>query len=255
MPQAFGINNSGQVAGYVNTDSTTQAFIGTISGPTLISLPSGWSWSQARGINDSGQVAGWGGPDIFSMQAFIGTTSGSTPIPRPAGWSEVVWTKGYGINNSGQVAGLTFEHYPPELAFIGTTAGSTAIPFIPGAEGQNVGFFPLNNAGQVVGESSPADAWPPAGWTGEWVWDALHGTRILNDLVPEEWRVGGPQSINDNGQILAVGANSSTHFVGYVLLDPIPEPTTGVLLAGGLAVLAVLVRRRRPHRRAGSQRA
>jgi len=194
----------GQVAGYAQTAGgwdTSRAFIGTTSGPTLISLPSGWSWSQARGINDSGQVAGSGGPDAFSQQAFIGTT-----------------------------------------------AASTAIPLLPGAYSARAGYFPLNDAGQVVGMS-----YRIMGPAGVWIWDPEHGTRELNDLVPQEWHVFDPESINDKGQILASGVNSITHYVGPVLLDPVPEPATGVLLAGGLAVLAVLVRRRRPHRRAGSQ--
>jgi hypothetical protein len=96
------------------------------------------------------------------------------------------------------------------------------------------GNHPLNNAGQVVG-------W---GDLGGWIWDPVNGSRNLEDLVPPEWDVGGGRSINDRGQIVATGHSFQTGYSGFVLLDPIPEPATGLLLAGGLILLAALARRR-----------
>jgi len=230
--RAWGINNSGQVAGDGWNGSAGQAFIGTTSGSTPIPLPPGWESASGQSINNSGQVAGFGW-DGDTVQAFIGTTSGSTAIPLPAGWSAAY---GWGINDSGQVAG---DRGPGgELAFIGSTSGSTPIPTNPDWYSVRVPLNLLNNAGQVIGVGY--------GFLtgGGWVWDSVNGVRELNDLVPAEWSVGDPMSINDRGQILAYGSNSQTLYSGPVLLDPIPEPTTGVLLGGGLILLAALARRR-----------
>jgi hypothetical protein len=55
-----GINFSGQVAGSRMEESifTSQAFIGSPSGSTLIPLRGGFMFSEGTAINDSGQVAG-----------------------------------------------------------------------------------------------------------------------------------------------------------------------------------------------------
>jgi uncharacterized membrane protein len=230
--RAHGINDSGRVAGYGQTPTSFPLpFTGTASGLTPIPLPPGWSWAEAYGINDSGQVAGYGGPLMGPLTPFIGTASGITPIPFPPGWSSAY---AYGINDSGQVAGWgwTGGHYQ---AFIGTTSGSTGIPLIPGWAGMSVWWAPLhlNNAGQMVGE----------GTGGGWIWDPVNGARPLDALAPAGWHMSNAISINDRGQILAYGWTSS--WTGHVLLDPIPEPATGLLLAGGLMLLAALARRKR----------
>jgi hypothetical protein len=41
--RAQGINDSGQIVGWGGTDPTSQAFIATAAGITLIPLPAGWS--------------------------------------------------------------------------------------------------------------------------------------------------------------------------------------------------------------------
>jgi len=230
----YDLNNLGQVAGYGWNGRATQAFIGPASGSTPVPLPAGWSVAYGWGINDSGQVAGYGW-NGRATQAFIGPASGSTPVPLPTGWSAAC---GQGINNSGQVAGDTF-HGSPELAFIGTTSGITPIPTIPGRSSIRVPLFPLNNAGQVIGVGYGFFT------GGGWIWDPVNGVRDLNDLAPAEWSVGEPMSINDRGQILAWGSNWQTLYSGPVLLDPtVPEPTTSLLLGGGLILLWAFARRK-----------
>ncbi len=230
------INDSGQVSGGGGTGSTNQAFVGTTSGSTAIPLPPGWSGAAAQGINASGQVAGLGqagGPP----QPWIGTAAGMTPIALPPGWE---WAGVAGINDSGEVVGnggpsiMAGPHY----AFFGTASAITPIPLIPGWTEMSIWWadqapHPLNNAGQVVG-------WRGGGW----IWDPVNGSRVLSDLVPPEWEIVDGRGINDKGQIVALVHNGQTGYSGFGLLDPIPEPATGVLLAGGLTLLAALARRR-----------
>ena len=55
--EAFGINASGQVVGWVNSHNYAHAFLYT--GSTMTDLGTlGGTFSEARGINDSGQVVG-----------------------------------------------------------------------------------------------------------------------------------------------------------------------------------------------------
>jgi hypothetical protein len=229
-----GINGSGQVAGGVyNGTGRSQAFIGTTSGSTLIPLPLGWSGSNGYGINDYGQVTGSVCNNGVNCQAFIGTTSGSTLIPLPSGG----WTAsfGYGINNYGQVAGYGTNGSGFEQAFIGTTSGSTAIP-LPAGCTSAVLFYPnspINDLGEVVGVASGNAPNPLAGW----IWDPADGTQLLSSLVDPSWDIFAAISINNEGQILAEATNTDG-FEGYVLLDPVPEPGSVVLLITAVGLIA-----------------
>lgn len=104
----YGINNSGQVTGYlaniVGGQGPTMPFIGAISGSTVLPLPSGWSSATGYAINDSGQVAGSGTNTASNGQAFIGTISSSAAIPFPPGASSA-GASSQSINNSGSVVG------------------------------------------------------------------------------------------------------------------------------------------------------
>jgi hypothetical protein len=213
-----------------------QPFVGTIAGITPIPLPLGWSGASAQAINAADQVAGLGqvgGPP----QPWIGTASGMTQIPLPAGW---LWAGVSGINDFGQVAGSggpSISAGPPHQAFFGTESGITPIPYLPGSTEMWLWWehHPLNNAGQVVGWSD----------LGGWIWDPVNGTRALSDLVPPEWQVVDGRSINNRGQIVAWTHAQQTGFGGLAILDPVPEPATGILLAGGLFLLTALARRKR----------
>jgi uncharacterized membrane protein len=97
------INNSGQIAGNYDTQTTSQGVIGTAAGVTLIPLPSGWTESVVNGLNDDGQVTGW----LFNgvvERAYIGNASGDVLIPLPAGATS---SDGLSINDQGQVVGTS----------------------------------------------------------------------------------------------------------------------------------------------------
>jgi hypothetical protein len=214
-PNAYGVNASGQVAGFGNPFQTgTLGFIGTTAGTSFIALPLGATEIIVNALNNSGQAAGWANFNSPGSQAFIGTTTSSTTIPRPAGWLNAL---GYAVNDSGQVAGygLTSSVGGPTQAFIGTTAGSTAIPLPFGATIATATWNSLNNSGQVVGSSD----------AGAWIWDAVNGTRLLNTLVPAAWKLDGAFGISNNGLILA-SASYNDGPDQYVELTPV-TPTSG----------------------------
>jgi len=230
------INDSGQVAGTVENLApggffiAGQAFVGNGSGSVLIPLPSGWSNAIGQGMNKAGQVTGY----VFSPQrAFIGTVSGSVVLPLPPGWFGAV---GNAINDSGQVAGYGTNAAGNEQALIGTVSSSTAIPLPPGANFAEALSQSIDNAGMVVGFSD----------AGGWIWDATHGTRLLNGLVPSGWSVSDAISISNTGLILAQAAlnGGAMQYVELVPATPpaTPAPAPWMLLVIGLAMLPVVRR-------------
>jgi hypothetical protein len=75
----------------------------------------------------------------------------------------------------------------------------------------------LNNLGQVVGSIGGFGGPPPP--SGGWIWDRIHGTRLLQDLVPTGWTILSVGGINDSGQIVAL-ARDSQGVTNAVILDP-----------------------------------
>jgi probable HAF family extracellular repeat protein len=135
---AYGINNSGQVAGYSTTSfNQTHAFI--YSGGSMTDLGTLFgSWSQAYAINDQGQVVGgsdgraflYSGGSMYNL-GMLGTLNSTA----------------YGINNNGQVVGTTSI---PGGAYHGFIKGSGPMTDL-GTLGTGSGANSINNNGQVVG--------------------------------------------------------------------------------------------------------
>jgi len=225
----YALNDSGQVAGtIINVGFYSPAFIGTISGSTLLSalvppvgpsLPTG----QPNAINNSGLVAGaivtsyffsGSAGTISFYQEFIGTPAEVTMVPTPLGWAS---SSANAVNAYGQVAGVNSTHLPAgaifQQAFVGTVAGNTPIPMPPGSLFSSVGNQSINDLGIVVGQSN----------LGGWIWDATNGTRLLSTLVPTDWTVSNAVSISNNGLILAQ-ASYQGGALQYVELIPSRRP-------------------------------
>jgi probable HAF family extracellular repeat protein len=91
----------------------------------------------------------------------------------------------------------------------------------------------INNLGQVVGNYDGI---------GAFLWDEAHGIANLNDLIAAEigWTIDEVYFINDDGWIVGGGIkNAGTDHpeARAILLRPVPEPSTLVLLFGVLTTI------------------
>ncbi len=247
----LGINNAGQVTGqaemargephaFVYTDGVMQD-LGTLGGV----------YSAGLAINASGQVAGYAQvaprdprepPSEGPIHAFLSDGSVMTDLGTLGGGH----SEAHGINDSGEVVGLSsFDIFDIEHAFLYRDGHMQDLGTISGFPDDSSGATDINNRGDVVGWSSFNDA--------------VHGFLYsdgamtdLNDLLSagqrSEWTVVDTNGINDAGQIIAT-AWGSDGWRAVLLTPTIPEPSTAVMLAAGLGVVAWARRRRVGRRR------
>jgi probable HAF family extracellular repeat protein len=185
--QPNGLNNAGEVVGYVTPGGPETAFYftgGTLSliGGTL-NTPATNSSSGGFAVNASGQIAGFGGT---LPAALIFNPDGSyTKIGTLGG----VTSTAIGINNLGQVVGTST---PSGAAVVGHAFLYTGGPLIdlgtfggPGSTASSI-----NDSEQVVGYAQTATGDNHA---------FLYSNGTLQDLTPGG---GAAYSINDNGAVV-----------------------------------------------------
>lgn len=167
--------------------------------------------------NTSGQITGVSTIVRYSIShAFFysnGVISDITPNAAQA--------VGYSINNSGQVAGYEMPLNGYSQAFV-TGPNGTGLTLISGPNVTSSIAYNINSAGDVVGISSI----PGFGSRGFLYKDGTFYD--LNDLLtqPIQGQIPGDHiaqaySINDSGQILAMGNGNERY-----ILTPVPQPTT-----------------------------
>jgi hypothetical protein len=209
-----GINNAGQVAGYYESATTLQAFIGATSGSTTIPFPAGFNSSSGWAINNLGQVTGSLYNTVTGAEgAFIGTPSGSTVIPPPSGGGIV---SSYAINDLGQITGEAVD--PGSVAYIGTVSGSTAIP-------PPSGFFPyvygeaINSSGQVAEVAGLAGPTPHMLGT----YSTYIGTTSGSTAIPPIDDLGNMAgyAINDSGQVAGTVGSVRLGYPGRAFIGTI----------------------------------
>jgi probable HAF family extracellular repeat protein len=237
----MGINDAGQVAGYINNPfhTGTDAFV---SGPNgLNALPIGGlhgEGDKAYGINSSGQVVGAGLFNSGFHHAYI--TS-----PNHASALDLGTLGGYkstatSVNDAGKVVGSSTTDLgleSPFHAFI--TDANSEMTDLGTLGGKNSEAYDINSQGVVVG------------WADIAIGNRQHAfitgpdgdnMRDLNELVKLEngTFLTDAQGINDRGQIIA---NASD---GYAyLLTPVPEPETYAMLLAGLGLISFMGRRKK----------
>jgi probable HAF family extracellular repeat protein len=230
--EALGINSSQQVVGASETSSNAwHAFLWQNGAMTDLGTLPGGTRSVATALSDMGQVVGYcdvtPAPDTNDppTHAFLwqnGTMSDIGGLPDfPSSFA-------FAVNTNGQVVGYAaYSYYNPyngEHAFLlavspsGGVISRTDLGTLPGYDPAtfNSIAYGINNRGEVVGRAYQTN-------DHAFVWDAGHGMRDLNSLVPP----GSPElssatAINDAGQIVGVASDAGGGWHAF-LLTPQPQ--------------------------------
>ena len=255
---AYGINSNGQVVGNTYTLTPSYSYQAFLYGNGTATALGGFD-SVAHAVNDNGQVAGWN--NVNGTHAFLYGNGTMTDLGTLPGDS---FSYGYGINASGSVVGTSYTNTNSYHAFLYSNGKMTNLGTLPWCSTSEA--YGINAGGQVVGDS---DGHAFLYSNGAMIdLDPLHGTSYargindsgqavgyfvsdsgdraflysggtstdLNSLVASSWTLERAYAINDAGQIVGYGYNPQGQ-QDALLLTPVPEPSTFVLLSIGAAAL------------------
>lgn len=227
---AYGVNDLGQAVGVRN--GTPALFANGIIG--TVRLPRNFVGS-AIAINNAGQVAGHAQIDSGYNRAYFHQNGVATVISNAQGFvhdiSEAGTVTGH-INNGAGVEGS-------QTAF---TYRDGALELLPDLGTVSYGWA-VNAHDNIVGYYLPhgESQWP----TG-FLYTEGQSYRLDTLLDPAlGYSVMHAYDINDSNQILAAGRTTRYGPDMLMLLTPVPEPGTWLMLSAGLALLAWTARRRR----------
>lgn len=239
---------------------------------TFVDLGSFRSSSSASAVNASGMIGGssetpvpWGGMvGGFVWNAFVYMSGTMIDLGSPSRGNTATISS---INSIGQAVGYDYWNYddPGYRSFIWTLASGRQYL----DEINRWQAIDINDSGQIVGKQygGPSYLRQPDG-TFVSLGDGSYVNAINNqgDIIGYKqssavlWRAGSPpvnindlltpgsplivwlSDINDSGQILA--RTSSSGGQRYVLLNPVPEPTSFVALFAAVAFAAARTNRR-----------
>ncbi len=214
--QFTGINQSGVAVGWIGIEGSSRGFVYENGELSFLSGCTGFDYVKAMGINNSDQI-------VLSCSDRAGRENMTMVIDRrqeniPFYDAELhsLNAISHGINDQRVVIGTIkaekkepFIYYPDSDRVVKFGIGESCEP------------LELNNVNQVVG------AYKKDGEFRAFIYDEVHGTRDLNNLVelPEGYNLMSATSINDEGYITVVGSdqNGWNGLKGFILIPIAPN--------------------------------
>jgi|GEM_PF-3527196 len=227
------INNHDHVTGtYVDAAYNRYAYVwDSVSG--FQTLTSG-EFGTGVAINDSGYVVGWNEDNPTKDEAFLWTPQdGIISLGTLCGDDDYYHSYANDINNANQIVGKSdaspsniYEH-----AFIWDEINNMRDL---GSLSRNSTASAINDLGLVIGKSYDYDS-PSVGF----IWSEADGMVSISDLLTfsySGYNILDAYDINNHNQIVALAELDGEQY--YVLLTPVPEPTSILFfLAGSMAFL------------------
>lgn len=225
---ATAINDAGQITGWSDTllpnssyPQPEHAFIysgGVMTDLGNISGPANWgNFSVGNAINNSGEVVGWSINDNFETHAFRYSGGQMTDLGTLGGTE----SRANGINDSGTVVGWSYTTGDNGWHAFKFAGSMTDLGTLPG--GGNSSAKAINNAGQIVGNSTRA-----------FIHTAQTGLVQLDTRVTGgTWYLSGATAINSVGQILSSGSNETVFATDFLLSVATPSPEIAVTQPAG----------------------
>ena len=228
LPSQMGrIDDSGN---FVYTTNVGGSFKGTIYDPSTNSTtffldPNSPQYTFASGVSGNGLIAGYYLNSSFNQPGFTKNGSTFTDVSYPGPHGQIyLWD----VNNSGDVVGQS-SCCRAGVNFLkqGSTYTTILDPLGSAANGSAYG---LNDNDQVVGWYDNGSGGPINGF----LWE---------NGVSTTFNYPGASStvladINDNGLIFGAAVDASGTFLFVATPDPVPEPTSVVLLGSLLLIVA-----------------
>src|SRR6185369_294249 len=196
--RALLINDAGQVAGETDAPQGRHAFLHEGGVMTDLGVLGSDLSSSPVAMNSSGQVVGVSVSYVATrgflysggVMTDLGTLGGDT-FPRA-------------INDAGQVVGVSLTAGGVDHAFLYQGGVMTDLGTLGGTAADSSAAVAINSAGQIVGSSTVS------GNTHGFLYDG----GIMTDIGNFE-----PQSINDNGQVMALATDHAVVYAGGVTTD------------------------------------
>jgi len=222
---ALAVNDNGLVAGCAETaNRELHLFLwdGALHDQGL--LPS--RYDNILGINNHGRIVGRGGGII---EGWIWENGQYTSLKDLEGGR---YSSPSDINDNGLVVGMSYIDQSQSVAASWRDAQISALPLPEGADYSTA--HSVNNLDQIVGTYRISGSRAKGClWNDDGYW-ALED-RIVSDV---DWEIREGWYVNDAGQILIL-AWADGHGFQELMLTPIPEPSTLVLLCmGAVGLLA-----------------
>ena len=228
--QAFAINKYGHVVGYSSgKDSAKAVFWARTGRPLQLPTLPGGSYSKGRDLNDQDEIVGTSGSSA-GARAVIWTKTGSVRDLGTLPGDYV--SEAVAINNSGDVVGYSKGPRGMRAFLWNQTNGMRELGVLPGGDSSRA--LAISNLGEVVGSSTSTSG------DRAFIWTKEAGMMDLNNASSADLGIVlfEAHSINDKGQIIAMGKDSSEGSMGNMLASPqhedcAPAPPASFLLTPG----------------------